>query len=132
MFLRDLALKSQTCKNLRKWYKESGICASCGQEWAEPGHTLCKGCNAKMAAYHAASREHRIEAARERRAKRIAEGICTECGKAPATEGMRMCPICREKRNDSTRKYKIKKKIKKQNEKERLEAIERGRKKWGR
>ena len=117
--MRDLKLKAKTCKNLREWYKGAGICASCGQEWAEPGHTLCKGCNAKMTAYHVASREHRIEAARERRAKRIAEGICTECGSRPATEGMRMCPICRAKRNDSTRKYKIKKRIEREAQKAR-------------
>ena len=127
--MRDKALKSKTGKELRKWYQSRGICDSCGQVWAEPGHVRCKACEDKIRAYHAASREHRIELQRKRRAERIAAGICTECGKRKATEGMRMCPICRERRNDSTRKYKIRKKIARQNEKERQEAIRRSRKK---
>lgn len=105
--MRDLELKKRTDKERREWYKSHGMCTSCGQTWAEPGKVYCKACAKKMNAYHTASREKRIEAQRQRRAKRIAAGICTECGKRKATEGMRMCPICREKRNDSTRKYKI-------------------------
>lgn len=108
---RDLKLKSKVCKERYNWYKDRGICATCGRVWAEPGKVRCKACEAKIAACHAQRREERRQAKQQQRAQRIAAGICTECGKRPATEGMRMCPRCRAKRNDSTRKYKILKRI---------------------
>lgn len=108
---RDLKLKSKVCKEHYNWYKDRGICTTCGQIWAEPGKVRCKACEAKIAACHEKRREERRRAKQEQRQQRIAAGICTECGKRPATEGMRMCPRCRAMRNDSTRKYKIQKKI---------------------
>lgn len=108
---RDLKLKSKVCKERYRWYKERGICTTCGRTWAEPGKVRCKACEAKIAACHEKRREERRQAKQEQRQQRIAAGICTECGKRPATEGMRMCPRCRAMRNDSTRKYKIMKRI---------------------
>lgn len=90
-----------------RWYKERGICTTCGRVWAEPGRVRCKECAEAIRAYHNADREGRMQRAAEKRQERIANGLCTECGKRPATEGMRMCPRCRAMRNDSTRKYKI-------------------------
>ena len=109
--MRDLELKAQSCKERYYWYKERGICTTCGRVWAEPGRVRCKACEDKIRVYHERRRGERAALWRERRAERIAAGICTECGSRPATDGMRMCAICRERRNDSTRKYKIIKKI---------------------
>ena len=120
---RDLKLKAKTCKERYNWYYAHGICTTCGRTWVEPGHVRCKACEDKIAFYHNLNREERIERARQRRADRIAAGICTECGKRPATEGMRMCERCRQMRNDSTRKYRIQKKLKRQAEKERAKLI---------
>lgn len=121
--MRDLKLKSKTCKERYEWYKEHGICTTCGVKWAEPGHVRCKDCEKRIAYYHDQSKEARIKRKMEQRAERIAKGLCTECGIRKATPGMRMCPICRERRNDSTRKYRIHKKIIRNNEKERLKLI---------
>ena len=108
---RDEKLKRKTNKERYDWYKDRGICTSCGRVWAEPGFVRCKACEAKIAACHDKEREQRILTKREQRRQRIEAGLCTECGKRPASEGMRMCPRCRAMRNDSTRKYKIQKKI---------------------
>lgn len=89
------------------WYKERGICTTCGRMWVKPGYVRCRECEDKIKAYHDRDREQRIERARALRQERIEKGLCTECGKRKATEGMRMCPRCRAMRNDSTRKYKI-------------------------
>ena len=109
---RDLKLKSNGFKERYYWYKERGICASCGRVWAEPGKVYCKACTARNYACHEKRREERIETQRRRRAERIAAGICTQCGKRPATEGKKMCPRCRAMRNDSSRKYRIQQRIK--------------------
>lgn len=120
---RDLALKSKTCKERYDWYKERGICTTCGVKWVSPGHVRCKECEDRIAWYHNKSKEQRNEAKRKRREERIAAGMCTECGIRRATEGMRMCQRCRDMRNDSTRKYKIQRKIKAKNERIRQALI---------
>lgn len=117
--MRDLALKSKTNKERYKWYYDHGLCTTCGRVWAEPGRVRCKACEAKIAMYHDRAKAERQERQRQRRAERIAAGLCTECGKRKATEGMRMCPRCREMRNDSTRKYKIQKRIEREAQKAR-------------
>lgn len=111
---RDAKRHSQACKERYGWYKDRGICSTCGRVWAEPGHVRCKACEDNIAFYHNLRRAERTEAMRKRRAERIAAGICTECGKRKATEGMRMCPRCRAMRNDSTRKYKIEQRFKRE------------------
>ena len=119
---RDLKLKSKTCKERYNWYKDRGICTTCERVWSEPGKVRCKACEAKIAAAHEKRREERRRAKQEQRQQRITAGICTECGKRPATEGMRMCPRCRAMRNDSTRKYKIEKRIERDVRKARKEC----------
>ena len=104
---RTKAEKSQQYKERYRWYKEMGICTTCGREWVEPGHVRCKACEAKIKAYHDRSREKRMERARARRQERINAGLCTECGRRKAVDGKRMCQRCRDMRNDSTRKWKI-------------------------
>ena len=93
-----------------RWYKDRGICTTCGRAWVVPGHVRCKECEAKIAKYHEASYDKRKEQQKQRRQERIAAGLCIECGK-PAIPGMRKCERCRMMRNDSTRKYKIQKRI---------------------
>ena len=104
---RTKAQHSRENKERYNWYKERGICTTCGRTWVEPGHVRCKACESKIKVYHDRDREKRNERRAALRQERIAKGLCTECGKRPATEGMRMCPRCRAMRNDSTRKYKI-------------------------
>ena len=120
--MRDIKLKRKTCKERYDWYKDHGICTSCGQVWVEPGHVRCKVCEAKIKVYHDRDHEQRIQHKREIRQQRIEAGICTECGKRPAIEGMRMCARCRGMRNDSTRKWKIIQRIKREANKARKES----------
>ena len=101
------AERRRSNKQRYRWYKDRGICPTCGKVWAEPGRVRCKACDAIIKYYHDRDRENRQNRARERRQERIDSGLCTECGKRPATDGMRMCPRCRDMRNDSTRKYRI-------------------------
>lgn len=89
------------------WYKERGVCVTCGRTWSEPGHVRCKTCEAKMNACQVLDRERRIKRKAARRQELIAKGLCTECGNRPATEGMRMCPRCRAMRMESSIKYRI-------------------------
>jgi hypothetical protein len=80
-----------------------------------PGRTQCQFCYEKWkksAAKSDPDGEKRRERQRQRRQERIEAGLCTECGK-PVIPGMRMCERCRNMRNDSTRKYKIKQRTKK-------------------
>lgn len=117
--MRDLALKSKSNKERYKWYYDHGLCTTCGRIWAEPGKVRCKACEAKIAVYHERSKEKRRKQQRKRREERIAAGLCTECGKRKANPGMRMCERCRQMRNDSTRKYKIQKRIEREAQKAR-------------
>ena len=108
-----------------RWYKDRGICTTCGRTWVVPGHVRCKQCEAQIAKYHAASYEKRLERQKQRRQERIAAGLCIDCGK-PAVPGMRKCERCRMMRNDSTRKYKIHKRIEKAIQKERARLCVKG------
>lgn len=119
---RNIDLKNRVNRERYHWYKERGICTSCGRTWSEPGKVRCKACEAKIAKCHNAQKEQRIQAKREQRRERIEAGLCTECGKRPATDGMRMCPRCRAMRNDSTRKWKILKRIEREAENARKDA----------
>lgn len=120
--MRDIQKKNQQNRERYYWYKERGICTSCGRVWAEPGYTLCKACEAKIKRCHDLKREQRVQAKREQRRQRIEAGLCTECGTRPALPGRRMCERCRDMRNDSTRKYKIMKRM----ERDAQRARERG------
>lgn len=94
------------------WYKEHGICVSCGQEDAAPGKVKCEECAAKvadrsMAAYYR-QREERREAMRrrqrERYAKRRAKGLCADCGKKTSA-GKRLCLDCFLRRRRYDKRY---------------------------
>ena len=101
---------------------DQGKCVTCGWRDVIPGRTQCQFCYDRWKASAEKSDpggERRRVRQREQRAQRIAAGICTECGKRPANPGKRMCERCRQMRNDSTRKYKIIKKIERAAEKAR-------------
>ena len=94
------------------WYKEHGICVSCGQADAAPGKVKCEECAAKvadrsMAAYYR-KREERKEAMRrqqrERYAKRRAKGLCADCGKKTSA-GKRLCLDCFLRRRRYDKRY---------------------------
>jgi len=101
--------------------KRAGKCVKCG-DWAEPGRTLCKKClddhRKTEQSYGEAYRDRK----RQRRQERIAEGLCIDCGR-PTDNGHTRCIRCREMRMDSTRKYRIIKKIEKEAEEARGRAI---------
>lgn len=94
--------------------KGLGLCVKCGK-FAEPGRTMCRSCLDEHIAYERKSGEKLREQKRERMAYRRENGLCIDCGK-PADEGHTRCPRCREMRMDSTRKYKIHKRIEKEAE----------------
>lgn len=128
MTSEEKAWRRRYNRKRRNDLKEQGICVTCGWRFVVPGQTRCQFCydrwKAKVDKADPGGKK-RIEHRRQQRAERIAAGLCTECGK-PATEGMRMCERCRRMRNDSTRKYKIQKKLKRQAEKERAKLIAEG------
>ena len=91
--------------------REEGRCVSCGN-WAEPGRARCKACQKKN--------NERIQKCDPNRAKskalrqhRIDNGLCIDCG-ATLTNGYKKCDKCLAKRRDSTRKWAIKQRIKKE------------------
>ena len=125
----------RTCKKCRdrpeKWRKlatevakriyderiASGHCVRCGVHWAEPGKTQCKECLIKHAIRQKAA-DPGWEKKKAKRQARIDAGLCIDCGR-PAQDGKKRCQRCIEKRRDSTRKYKIKQRTKKEVEKAR-------------
>lgn len=108
--------KSDNGKSRREWYRSHGICNRCGQMWADAGYRTCKACrrkNKRSRDKNDPGRERWKEARRKLRAERIAQGLCTQCG-APAVEGLKYCQRCLEARRDSSRKYRILRRIEKQ------------------
>lgn len=90
-------------------YREHGICVTCGATWAEPGHVRCKACMEKQRAFQA-KHDPTGERRRARRQARIDAGLCIDCGR-PTEDGRQRCRRCIDMRMDSTRKYRIMKKI---------------------
>lgn len=91
----------------KKWYdkqREEGKCVVCGG-WAVPGRSRCRGCLDKMNKYH---KQYDPTGAKKReyRQKRIEAGLCIDCGRT-AVDGKSRCKRCLSARNDSTIKYKI-------------------------
>ena len=99
-------------KELRDWYVQHGICASCGQEKAAPNRKECFACLEKRAErnmkyYHSMSEEQkqaRNEKLRKQYAERKAAGKCTRCGKKPAASGRAVCVMCAKR--DANRQMK--------------------------
>lgn len=92
--------------------KEAGKCVKCG-DWAEPGKTMCRKCLDMHIAYEKGNEALR-ENKRARRAGYRAAGLCIDCGEPVREEGHTRCKRCRDMRMDSTRKYRINKRIERQ------------------
>ena len=114
---RDNAGKS---KKRRDDLREKGLCTRCGKTWAEPGRSWCKKCQTAHKGYTKGP-EYRAKVNAARQARRDA-GLCIDCG-APTEDGKQRCQRCIEMRRDSTRKYQIMRKIKREAEKARGRAI---------
>lgn len=95
-------------------HKLLGLCVKCG-EFAEPGRTMCRKHLDEHIAYERKAGEMLREHKRERAAYRREHGLCLDCGR-PTDEGHTRCPRCREMRMDSTRKYRIQKRMDKEAE----------------
>lgn len=116
-------LQCETCRAYIKTYwvsdkrrydalKEAGKCTKCG-DWAEPGRTMCRKC---LDAHIRYERNNPIlkERKKQRKAGYRAAGLCIDCGRPVREEGHTRCKRCRDLRMDSTRKYRITKRIQKQ------------------
>lgn len=108
--MRNKAYEAEQGRNRREWYKEHYICTNCGRNDAEPGRTYCAKCLAEYRAKHQARRDAYNTQKKEMRHARIAAGLCPQCGH-PARPGFRMCGRCNASRNDSVRKFRIKKRL---------------------
>ena len=92
-------------KELYAFYKERGICVSCGQEYAEPKKTRCFECAGnyiKQARNYrknlTAEKREKIAAYKKDRDKRHKEqGLCIRCGKQKAIKGLTRCVECKVK-----------------------------------
>lgn len=90
--------------------KAEGKCVKCG-EWAAPGKTMCRKCLDNHIANGHSRGDRYKEQKRARRDAYRSVGRCIDCGR-PVDEGHTRCKRCRDLRMDSTRKYRIMKKIK--------------------
>lgn len=106
--------KHYTDKRRYDRLKQSGMCVDCAERAAEAGHVLCKRC---MERRKVNNRQIDPGWAKkyERRRRLIAEGLCIDCAQ-PTAEGRQRCQKCIEMRRDSTRKYQIIKRIKREAE----------------
>lgn len=98
----------------KSWYsrmREEGRCVSCGK-WAEPGRARCRACQ-KKSTDAAKIRDPDGIRKRELRQARIDAGLCIDCG-SPVQPGKCRCKRCIERRRDSTRKYSIMQKIRRE------------------
>lgn len=112
-------------EELVQWYKDHGICPRC-KGWAEPGRVYCKNCVKKTMDRRKrndptgnANRAYCVE-----RRKRLKEaGLCVYCGKRVAIEGKVLCSVCKAKNQSSQEKYNLKKRLKREAEKERAKLM---------
>lgn len=111
-------------RELYWFYRERGICVNCGQTWAEPGKSRCKACEEK----HKVSKSIYDPTGDKRRAQRQARidaGMCIDCGR-PVEPGSHRCRRCIDMRMDSTRKYRITKRLARKAEKLRMASRQGG------
>lgn len=89
----------------RKWFKEHGICPTCGKNELFGDENNCPECRAKKAEWMQKAREkngdkistqHNISQ-NKRYHELIDAGICPNCKKRQASNGMRMCDVCHAK-----------------------------------
>jgi hypothetical protein len=84
----------------------------CGERAAEAGKVMCKLCRNRTNEVYRAS-DPGWAKRYERREQLIAAGLCIDCSQ-PTDNGKKRCPKCIEGRRDSTRKYQIVQKIKRE------------------
>jgi predicted amidophosphoribosyltransferase len=103
------------CRELYHGYKEHGICARCGGQWAEPGYVFCKTCidkNRKSQEKHDPTGDKKRERMRILRENRRAAGLCFSCG--GKLNGIhKQCDKCRNKQRESQQIQRIKKRLQK-------------------
>lgn len=92
--------------------KLRGMCVRCGERAAEAGKVMCKLCRKRTNQVYRDS-DPGWAKRYERREQLIAAGLCIDCSQ-PTEDGKQRCPKCIEARRDSTRKYQIMQKIKRE------------------
>lgn len=106
-------------KGIYNWYKGKGICPKCKTAWAEPGHVYCKAClDVKVAQSVKFRGEYNAQKCKERRERLKEKGLCVRCGK-PAVKDRVLCAKCARKNAEAQQVRKMKKRIARENEKER-------------
>lgn len=120
---RDHAARFKNDQNKRVYdaRKEEGKCVKCGKKYAESGKVYCQDCLNRQKQWQRKSDPGNVKKY-ERRQELIDAGLCIDC-RRPTTGGRQRCDRCIEMRRDSTRKYKITKRIRAEAEKERLRLI---------
>ncbi len=88
-------------------YKSHGICVTCGQEKAKPGHVRCWRCLLSQAEHEAEYRERKSDDQKSRqladrrsratilRAERREQGLCPNCGGERKNKEYALCEKCR-------------------------------------
>lgn len=104
--------RSNYMKQKRLAWKAEGKCQECGKRWAEAGKTMCKPC---LKALNDRLRRNDPDNAKKYawRQARIDKGLCIDCGRK-AEPGKQRCERCRRMRKESEEKYRLKKKLAKQ------------------
>lgn len=102
--------------NYYQYYKSHGICVTCGQENAKPGHVRCWRCLLTHADHEADYRSQmseeqkaaKLASRREKgaiiRAKRRESGLCPNCGKERENPQYVLCEKCRKSARQSQMK----------------------------
>lgn len=102
---------AKVSKERRDKLREKGFCTRCGKTWAEPGHSFCGKCLERHR--RETNTPEQKQKADARRRARVEAGLCIDCGK-PTKDGKQRCRACVEARRDSTRKYQIMQRIKRE------------------
>lgn len=92
--------------------KLRGMCVRCGERAAEAGKVMCKLCRKRTNQVYRDS-DPGWAKRYERRDQLIAAGLCIDCSQ-PTENGKQRCPKCIEARRDSTTKYRIIQRIKRE------------------
>lgn len=96
--------------------KLQGKCVKCAKRWAEPGKTMCKQCIADWHRSATLNNDTYQENKRKRRQELREAGLCIDCGQVVDGDNHTRCKRCRDMRMDSTRKYRIRKRLEKEAE----------------
>lgn len=104
--------KAEAAKAVYDALKESGHCVRCKTRWAEAGRAYCGICLNEHKQWQK-NYDPDGDKKRQQRRERVEAGLCIDCN-APTEDGKQRCQRCVEKRRDSTRKYKIRQRIKRE------------------